>query len=155
MRLGEGHPNGAPRRRAARLGRTAPRREGPKGRQAAHQEAEPSGLARGSTRCHPARPGPPGANPRADARRVRRPPAQPPGRTRCIRLQRRPVQSSVERAALVAEARPARMRQARAWHTQHLRIRSRRPALRGPAAALLPHAAGAGPMWPVTTWCRP
>ena len=70
MRLGEGHPNGAPRRRAARLGRTAPRREGPKGRQAAHQEAEPSGLARGSTRCHPARPGPPDATPRADARRA-------------------------------------------------------------------------------------
>ena len=120
--------------------------------------ASGGGTLRTHTRQHtvpPCAPGPARRNPRADARRALHQAAAtagaaPRANTRCIRLQRRPVQSSVERAALVAEARPAR-----GWHMQHLRIRSRRPALRGPAAALLPHSAGVGPMWPVTTWCRP
>ena len=127
-----------------------------------YERASGSASGGGALRTHarqhtvpPCVPGPARRNPRADARRALHQAAAAAGAapradTRCIRLQRRPVQSSVERAALVAEARPTR-----AWHTQHLRLRSRRPALRGPAAALLPHAAGAGPMWPVTTWCRP
>ena len=39
MRLGAGHPNGAPRREAARLGRTATRREDPEGHQGAAAHA--------------------------------------------------------------------------------------------------------------------
>ena len=134
-----------------------------RGSESASGSASGGGALRTHARQHtvpPCAPGPARRNPRADAwhalhQAAAAAGAAPRADTRCIRLQRRPVQSSVERAALVAEARPAHMRQARAWHTHYLRIRSRRPALRGPAAALLPHSAGVGPMWPVTTWCRP